>query len=158
VDEAAPFFLAALLALVTAIATWFVQNRAEEYIRREDEDFSATPEGEAAAHAGGQRLRPSHLSPENIGAVAAWATDVGPSLVTAASPLLTAALLLDQPPRGVILACVGVGLLGAMLFVWGLRQTPVDYINRKYFQLTMLSGIGIVLNSTVGIVVLLITS
>jgi hypothetical protein len=146
-DASVPFAVASVLAVANALCAWAVQRRAEEYTRAKDSALLLQG-GDARAFE-----PPGHLTPEAVGTIAAWAADAGPSGVITVSPLVAGLLLLHDRPSWLVAVYVFAGLAGLALFVWTLFATPVKYVDRRWYGLTIVSGVGIVLNAVLAVVV-----
>lgn len=139
-EASLPFAVASVLAAANALCAWAVQRRAEEFTRAKDGAFAKFEP-------------PPHLTPEGIGTMAGWAADAASSGVIAVSPIVAGLLLVDDPPAELIAVYACACLGGLAVFLWTLFASPVRYVGRQWKGLTIVSGIGILLNLALALIV-----
>jgi hypothetical protein len=136
--------------MIGAIASFAVGKRAPSVISKLDEKFAKK---EASATTAQDRKIPPHRSPDALGRICVWAADCVQSSIVLTGPAVSALLLaqIDTPLLG--LAYLGVGVLGAGIFVWLLFANPDRYTQQTWLFFTPVALLGIILNVVLAIVV-----
>ena len=128
-EEALPFVLGAVLALIGAVSAGFVEKRAKE------------------------SANSKVISPNAARIYSVWAADAAQGLLVMFAPGVAGVALVKASSLELCAGYVVVVLVGLTMFRKVLYADPATYARRKRAGITLVPAVGVIVNAVAAIVV-----